>query len=102
MEPVQEHHRVLNPWVPGKDDDSPELQDDGDPWTEFIGLADWETMRRALLDEEFAKGLSPAFANKRRRTAKLVGKLKRARHYAPPVKGGTGKQARTRRNRFSG
>lgn len=39
-------------------------------------------------------------ARNRRNKAKLISRLKRRRHYSSPVRGGTGKQARTRRKKF--
>jgi len=47
------------------------------------------------------KGLSRAFGSKRQRQAQLVARLKRKRNYAAPVRGGTGKQGRTRRQKFA-
>ena len=47
-----------------------------------------------------SKGLSTSFGNKDKRRKRLVRNLKRRRSYAKPVKGGTGKQARTRRKHF--
>lgn len=44
--------------------------------------------------------LSGAFADNRKRRNKLVARLKRRRRYGNPVRGGTGKQARTRRRKF--
>lgn len=51
-------------------------------------------------DEPVAK-LSPAYGNRRRRQNQLVSRLKRRRNYPSPVRGGTGKQARSRRRKFS-
>ncbi len=45
-------------------------------------------------------GLSPAFGVRSRRRAQLVARLKQRRRYDKPVRGGTGKQARTRRRTF--
>ena len=42
-----------------------------------------------------------AKASTRRRKAQLVARLKSRRKYAKPVRGGTGKQARSRRRKFS-
>ena len=47
-----------------------------------------------------SKSLTPEFGKKDKRRKRLVRNLKRRRSYAKPVKGGTGKQSRTRRNRF--
>jgi hypothetical protein len=49
---------------------------------------------------EIAKGLSPAFGSRTSRRAQLVARLKRRQRYPAPVRGGTGKQARTRRRSF--
>ena len=38
--------------------------------------------------------------NNRKRKNQLVARLKRRRHYAAPLRGGRGKQARTRRKKF--
>lgn len=38
--------------------------------------------------------------SRRRRKAQLISRLKRRRRYPSPVRGGTGKQARTRRKKF--
>lgn len=64
-------------------------------------IADQEMMR--WMERKVAgirKGLSPDFGSKQKRRKRLVRNLKRRRSYAKPVKGGTGKQSRTRRNRF--
>lgn len=50
-------------------------------------------------DTEVEK-LSPAFGNRSKRQAQLVARLKTRRKYPKPVRGGTGKQARTRRKKF--
>lgn len=47
-----------------------------------------------------SKRLSPAFGVRSRRRAQLVARLKQRRRYDKPVRGGTGKQARTRRRTF--
>jgi hypothetical protein len=47
------------------------------------------------------KRLSRSFGNKRKRQNQLVARLKRKRGYKAPVRGGTGKQARTRRRIFT-
>lgn len=52
-------------------------------------------------DDDITKGLSPDFGSKRKRRNQLVRSLKRRRRYANPVRGGTGKQKRTRRNKFN-
>lgn len=68
------------------------------PWDERLAAATNPEQVRAL--RRIAKGLSPAVGNKDRRTAQLVGRIKRRRNYRKPVRGGTGKQARTRRRSF--
>lgn len=50
--------------------------------------------------EEVAKRLSPAFGSRQRRRAQLVARLKQSRRYGKPVRGGTGKQSRSRRRSF--
>lgn len=50
-------------------------------------------------EEEFTK-VSPAFGRKRKRQAQLVARLKTRRRYPSPVRGGTGKQYRTRRRKL--
>lgn len=47
------------------------------------------------------KRLSTAFGSKGKRQNQLVARLKRKRGYQAPVRGGTGKQARTRRAKFA-
>lgn len=64
------------------------------------GIAELLVPDTSLPADLIAKGLSPDFGSKKKRRKRLVRNLKRRRSYAKPVKGGTGKQARTRRNRF--
>lgn len=47
------------------------------------------------------KRLSSAFGNKQKRQNQLVARLKRRQNYKAPRRGGRGKQARTRRKKFS-
>lgn len=70
-------------------------------------LTDDEIADQGILEEiedfiagRVTKRLSPDYGNKKKRRKRLVRNLKRRRSYAKPVKGGTGKQSRTRRNRF--
>lgn len=51
-------------------------------------------------EQSLAKNLSPRGSRSSRNRARLTAKLKARRRYPKPVRGGTGKQARTRRNRF--
>lgn len=77
-----------------------------DPEWEEEGMdEDMEIIERAALfalslKGGVAKSLSPSFGSRSRRRNQLVARLKRARNYPAPVRGGTGAQARTRRRKF--
>lgn len=64
------------------------------------GIAEEIVPGTSLPADYLSKRLSPNFGNKQKRRKRLVRNLKRRRSYAKPVRGGTGKQSRTRRNRF--
>jgi len=60
--------------------------------------------RRAYAERDsrqIRKRLSRSFGNKKSRQNQLVARLKRKRGYKSPVRGGTGKQTRTRRRKFA-
>lgn len=74
--------------------------DESDPDDDIV---DQDTVRwigEQAKKARLAKGLSPDFGSKSKRRKRLVRNLKRRRSYAKPVKGGTGKQASTRRKHF--
>lgn len=90
----------LNPW--GGPEEDPEFAPDDGGRTECLANAATVEEVRAIVAEydQIAKGLSRNFGSKSRRRAQLVSRLKRSRSYADPVRGGTGKQSRTRRRKF--
>ena len=83
----------IAPWGGTRETEGPLTDDE---------IADQDILRQidAAATENITKGLSPDYGKKDKRRKRLVRNLKRRRSYAKPVKGGTGKQSRTRRNRF--
>lgn len=73
-----------------------------------LNTEDWPTedeitdmaMADELAAQAISKSFSPAFGNRSRRRNQLVARLKQARNYPAPTRGGTGAQARTRRRKF--
>lgn len=90
----------LNPW--GGPEEDPEIAPDDGGRTERLANASTVEEVRAIAAEydEVAKRLSSNFASSSARRAQLVSRLKRRRRYPSPTRGGTGKQARTRRPKF--
>lgn len=91
----------LNPW--GGPEEDPEIAPDDGGRTERLANASTVEEVRAIAaeyDDEVAKRLSSNFASSSARRAQLVSRLKRRRRYPSPTRGGTGKQARTRRPKF--
>lgn len=82
---------LLNPWKGSDPESSEQLQ---------IWASDDAANAELWGPQPVAKGLSRNFGSKSRRRAQLVSRLKRSRSYADPVRGGTGKQSRTRRRKF--
>lgn len=77
-------------WKPTRDTPPPRGEEEFHIWTDTFDE-----------DDDLAKALSAAFGSRSRRKAQLVSRLKQARGYDNPVKGGTGKQFRSRRKRFN-
>lgn len=67
---------------------------------ELIDAAARYTLALKQGDTPLAKRLSRNFGSRQRRRAQLIARLKQARDYPDPVRGGTGKQSRTRRRKF--
>lgn len=96
--------RYLNPWKAGPDPDILPPDDGG----RTQAMADAKTVEEVRAVVTKHDGITTSdqpiditkLGNNRKRKNQLVARLKRRRHYAAPLRGGRGKQARTRRKKF--